>query len=131
MLNKKNKMRIVNRNYRHKIEIWDLTHTEKNEIGKEVQVPKHLYDLWAEVIPVRGKEYVSMDKLVPEMQYKITTRYRPNLFGAIEQGMDQHINQAMIIKWQDRELNIKAIVDISGKEEHMEIMCIEKVKING
>ena len=111
-------MHVVNRNYRHKIEIWDLTHTEENEYFEEVQVPKKLYDLWAEVIPIRGKEYVSIDKLVPEMQYKITTRYRPN------------INQAMIIKWQGRELNIKAIVDISGKEEHMEIMCTEKVDTN-
>ena len=117
MLSKQNKMHILNRNYRHLIEIWDLTSTEENEVGEEIQVPKKIDSLWAEVIPVRGKEYVSVDKLVPEMQYKITTRYRP------------HIHQAHLIKWQGRELNIKAIVDISGKEEHMEIMCTEKVDI--
>jgi len=116
MLSKNNKMHIVNRNYRHLIEIWDLESTEQNELGEDTQVPKMIYKLWAEVIPVRGKEYLSMDKLVPEMQYKITTRYRPD------------INQAHLIKWQGRELNIKAIVDISGKEEHMEIACEEKVK---
>ena len=111
-------MNIVNRNYRHKIEIWDLLSTEENELGEEVQVPKKVYDLWAEVIPARGKEYLSVDRLVPEMQYKINTRYRSD------------ITQAMLIKWQGKELNIKAIVDISGREEHMEIMCIEKVDIN-
>lgn len=118
MLSKNNKMHIVNRNYRHLIEIWDLTSTEENEVGEEVQVPKKIDSIWAEVIPIRGKEYVSVDKLVPEMQYKITTRYRDN------------IHQGHLIKWQGRELNIKAIVDISGKEEHMEIMCTEKVDIN-
>ena len=115
MLSRKNKMHIVNRNYRHLIEVWDLTLTKENAIGKEEQVPEKIEELWAEVSPIRGREYLSSDRLVPEMQYKITTRYRPN------------INQAMIIKWQGKELNIKAIVDISGKEEHMEIMCIEKV----
>lgn len=118
MLTKKHKIAIVNRNYRHLVEIWDLNHTEENELGEEVQIPKKIDLLWAEVIPVRGKEYMSVDKLVPEMQYKITTRYRSN------------IHQAMLIKWQGRELNIKAIVDISGREEHMEILCIEKVDIN-
>lgn len=117
MLSKKDRMHIVSRNYRHKIEIWDLLSTEENELGEEVQVPKKVYDLWAEVTPARGKEYLSVDKLAAEMQYKIVTRYRPD------------INQAMLIKWQGRELNIKAIIDISGKEEHMEIMCVEKVNI--
>lgn len=131
MLSKKNKMHIVNRNYRHKIEVWDLTSTEENDMLEDVQVPKFLYSLWAEVIPVRGKEYVSMDVLVPEMQYKITTRYRPNYFQSIEQDIEQYIDQAMLIKWQGKELNIKAIVDISGREEEMEIMCTEKVKTNG
>lgn len=123
-------MHIVNRNYRHKLEVWDLSGEGKNEANETIQIPKKLYDLWGEVIPVRGKEYVEMDKLVPEMQHKITTRYRPNLFQAIEQNIEQYIDQAMIIMWQGRKLNIKAIVDISGREEEMEIMCIEKVETN-
>ena len=108
-------MRIVNRVYRHKIEIWDPKHTEENEVGEEVQVPQKLCELWADVNPIRGKEYFEVQKIVPEMQYKITTRYR------------QGINQAMIVKWGDKELNINSIIDISGKEENMELMCTEKV----
>lgn len=117
MLNKKNKMHIVNRQYRHLIEVWDLNGEEKNEVHETVQVPQLVEKIWCDVNPVRGKEYTEMDKLVPEMQHKVTTRYRPN------------INQAHILKWQGRELNIKAIVDISGKQEDMEIMCLEKVKV--
>lgn len=110
-------MHIVNRNYRHLVEVWDLKGKVRNELGEIVQVPRLVEKLWCHVNPVRGREYTEVEKLVPEMQYKITTRYRSN------------INQAHILKWQGRELNIKSIVDISGKEEHMEIMCLEKVKI--
>ena len=116
MLSKKNKMNIVNRNYRHLIEIWDLEYTEENEVGEEVQVPKKIDELRAEVLPLRGKEYLESQKIVPEMQYKVTTRYR------------SYINPSMLIRWQGRELNINSIIDISGREEDMEIMCTEKVK---
>lgn len=119
MLSKKNKMRIVNRTYRHLIELWNLENTETNEILEKVQVPKKEFSIWAEVIPVRGKEYISANKIVAEMQYKIITRYRKD------------IKQSMLIKWQGKELNIKALIDISGKQEHMEILCIEKVDNDG
>lgn len=109
-------MKIVNRNYRHLIEIWDLNHTEENEVREEVQVPKKIDAIWADVSPVRGKEYLEAQKIVSEMQYKVTTRYR------------DFIKPDMFIKWQGKELNINSIIDISGREEHMEIMCTEKVK---
>lgn len=109
-------MRIVGRVYRHKIEIWDLDHTEENEVGEEVQIPKKAYELWADINPVRGKEYIEFQKVVPELQYKITIRYR------------EGIDPAMIVKWGDRELNINAVIDISGKQEHLELMCTERVR---
>lgn len=119
MLDKKDRMRIVNRVYRHKIEIWDLEATAENEVGEEVQIPQKVCELWADVNPVRGKEYFEAQKVVPELQYKITTRYR------------EGIHPAMLVKWGERELNINSVIDISGKEEHMELMCTERVKTNG
>lgn len=119
MLTKKDRMRIVNRVYRHKIEIWDLEHTEENEIGEDVQVPKNKLSLWAEVNPVRGKEYIESQKIASELQYKITTRYR------------EGINPSMEVRWANRKLNINSVIDISGREEHMELMCTEKVKPSG
>lgn len=106
----------MNRSYRHKIEIWDLENTEKNEVNEEVQVPKKVCELWADVNPVRGKEYFEAQKVVPEMQYKIITRYR------------EGITPDMLVKWRGKELNINAVINISGKDEHMELMCTEKVK---
>ena len=112
-------MIIVGRVYRHLIEIWDLNSTIENELEEEVQVAKLACKLWADVKPIRGKEYLEVQKIVPEMQYKITTRYR------------EGIHSAMLVKWEGRELNINSVIDISGKEEHMELMCTEKVKTNG
>lgn len=108
-------MRIVNRVYRHKIEIWDPRHTRKDKIGEEKQVPKKVCEIWADVHPVRGKEYIEVQKVFPELQYKITTRYRKG------------IHPAMFVKWSGKELNINAVIDISGKQEHMELMCTERV----
>lgn len=119
MLTKKDRMRIVNRVYRHKIEIWDLEHEEENELGEIVQVPKKVMELWAEVNPTRGKEFIEHQKISSEQQYKITTRYR------------EGIDTSMIVKWQGKELNINAIIDISGREEHMELMCTERVMPSG
>lgn len=119
MLDKKDRMRIVNRVYRHKIEIWDLSNTEENEVGEEVQAPKKVMELWADIHPVRGKEYIESRKVASELQYKITTRYR------------EDIDTSMEVRWGDRKLNINAIIDISGKEEHMELMCTEKVMPSG
>lgn len=109
-------MRIVGRVYRHKIEIWDPRYTRKDRIvGEEIQVPRKVCELWADVHPVRGKEYLEIQKVVPELQYKITIRYRKG------------IHPAMFVKWNDKELNINAVIDISGKQEHMELMCTERV----
>lgn len=112
-------MSIVNRVYRHKITIWNLDNTEENEIGAEAQVPEKQCTLWAEVRPTRGKEFTEAHKTSSEQKYKVTTHYRPG------------INPSMEVRWGDLKLNIDAVIDVSGREEQMELMCTEKVKPSG
>lgn len=119
MLSKKDRMHNVNRTYRHLIEIWDLETTTQNEIGEDVQVPKLYKKLWADVQPIRGKEFVESQKVSSEMKYRITTRYRKGLDTSME------------VRWNNHKLNIEAIIDVSGREESMELMCVEKVKPSG
>lgn len=116
ILDKKKKMNIVNRTYRHLIEIWELDHEVENELGEWEQQPKLIDKIWAEVEPIRGKEYLEHHVIIPEMTHRITTRYRP------------HIHQGMVVKWQGRELNIESIIDVGGWERHMEMLCVEKVE---
>lgn len=114
LLDKKNRMANVNRSFRHLVEIWDPKHEVENEVGEITHEKVKIDSIWADVKPLRGREYFEAQKIVPELTYKITTRYR------------SHITPHMLIKWQSRELNINSIIDVSGREEHMEIMCTEK-----
>lgn len=119
MLSKRDRMRIVNRNYRHLIELWDLESTEQNEIGEDVQVPKLHSKIWADVQPIRGKEFTEAQKISSELQYRITTRYR------------EGIDSSMEVRWNGRQLNITAVIDVLGREESLELMCVEKVLPSG
>lgn len=112
-------MRNVNRTYRHLIELWDLETTVENEIGEDVQVPTLHSQLWADVKPLRGKEFIEAQKTASELQYRITTRYRKG------------IDPSMEVRWDGRRLNINAVIDVSGREESMELMCTEKVLPSG
>lgn len=112
-------MYIVNRVYRHKITIWDLQYTKENEIGEDVQIPEKKFTLWAEVQPTRGKEFTEAHKTSSEQKYKVTTHYR------------EGIDPSMEVRWGNKKLNIDAVIDVSGREEQMEIMCTEKVKPSG
>lgn len=119
MLTKRDRMHIVNRVYRHKIAIWDLRSTEENEIGAETQVPVEKFVLWAEVQPTRGREFTEAHKTSSEQKYKVTTHFR------------EGIDPSMEIRWGQKKLNIDAVIDVSGREEQMELMCTEKVKPSG
>lgn len=119
MLSKRDRMHNVNRTYRHLIEVWDLESTEQNEIGEDVQVPKLYKKLWADVKPLRGKEFTEAQKTASELQYRITTRYRAG------------IDPSMEVRWNSKKLNITAIIDVSGREESMELMCVERMLPSG
>lgn len=119
MLSKRDRMNNVNRTYRHLIEIWDLETTAQNEIGEDIQVPKLYKELWADVKPLRGKEFTEAQKTASELQYRITTRYR------------EGIDPSMEVRWNGRKLNITAVIDVSGREESMELMCVEQVLPSG
>lgn len=119
MLAKRDRMRAVNRTYRHLIEIWDLKATGKNKIGEDVQIPKLNRKIWADVQPIRGKEFTENQRTSSEMQYRITTRYR------------EGIDPSMEVRWNNRTLNINAVIDVRGREESMELMCTEKVTPSG
>lgn len=119
MLSKRDRMRNVNRTYRHLIELWDLNTTIQNEIGEDVQVPTLHSKLWADVKPLRGKEFTEAQKTASELQYRITTRYR------------EGIDPSMEVRWNGRKLNITAVIDVSGREESMELMCVEQVLPSG
>jgi SPP1 family predicted phage head-tail adaptor len=105
---------------RNRITILDPCGEEENELGEIVPSLVEVATVWAKVIPIRGKEYLEMQKLRPELNYRVTIRYRKD------------IHPAMIIRFEDKELEIESVIDIASRKTYLELNCVEKrVKTNG
>ena len=83
---------------RNRITILNPNGEEENELGETVPSLVEIATVWAKVIPIRGKEYLEMQKLRPELNYRVTIRYRKD------------IHPAMIIRFEDKELEIESTV---------------------
>ncbi|MDK2986534.1 MAG: hypothetical protein PWQ96_2178 [Clostridia bacterium] len=70
------------------------------------------YTVWANIKPLRGREYFEMQKIQSEITHKITIRYRSD------------INTSNRIRYKDQILNIKSVIDIDNRHRYLEIMCI-------
>ena len=99
------------------IEIYDPTGTTENEVGEEVLGLVLLDTIYAKVEVLRGREYLEAQKLRPELQYRVTIRFRDDL------------HPAMIVKTRDNnELEIISILPVRGRKTYLDLMCVEKVK---
>lgn len=102
---------------RHRVKIIDLFSYTDNELGERVQIPSTVATVWAKVIPIRGREYTEAQKIRPELQYRVTIRYRKD------------IHPSMLLEWEGRTLKIEAVIDIAGRHTYMELNCVEEVDI--
>ncbi|OHW61385.1 phage head-tail joining protein [Andreesenia angusta] len=100
---------------RQRVKIIDLYGYGFNEAGEKVQIPSTVGIVWAKVIPIRGREYTEAKKIRPELQYRVTVRYRKD------------IHPSMILEWEGRVLKIEAVIDIAGRHTYMELNCVEEV----
>lgn len=114
MLDRKTRVNLANLVYRHKIKIIDDNFEVIDDLGRRTSEKKELMVLWADVKPTRGKENQFADKTISNQTYKITTHYR------------EGISTGMTIEWQKKQLEIIAVIDVSGREEHLELLCVEK-----
>lgn len=92
------------------------TENEVSELSQELQDFK---TVWAEVKPLRGKEYLENKKIQPELIYKFTIRYRKD------------ITPDMQIRFNNRLFNIQDIINPYERNEMLEITAVEKVVNNG
>lgn len=91
----------------------------KNKLGLTEQVPITVLKCWAQIEPVRGREYYEGQKDRTENAYKITIRYRKNL------------SAAMLIQYQSHIFEIQNIVDPYMAHDTLEIYCNEKSRGTG
>ena len=96
---------------KHKIRIMRYTSVE-DELGNNHDVLAPYKTVWAEIRPIRGKEFLEYYKNTNEMTYKVTIRYTD-------------VTEKDVIKYKDRQLQIQAIVNPLEEDYYLELMCVE------
>jgi SPP1 family predicted phage head-tail adaptor len=101
-------------NLRHRVTFQRLTEAT-NEVGETIQKLQDYRTVWAAIEPVTGREYYEAQKMQPELTYKITIRYLPD------------ITPSMLIKYKDRLFQINDIINPDERNFTLQLMCIEKI----
>ena len=96
--------------FNKRVEILKWVESE-NEIGETINKLDVFKTIWAEIHPLKGKEYVEAKMLEAETTYKVTCRYFKGL------------TEDMYIRYLDLELQITSICDSDMKHKYYEIMC--------
>ena len=71
--------------------------------------------VWANINPLRGREYVQAQQDRAEITHKVTLRYRKD------------IDRACILDYENRKFEIMHIINIQEKNRYLELMCKEQI----
>lgn len=89
---------------------------EENQLGGTVVKLEPFKTVYAEIRPLRGKEYLEYYKDNNSLEYKITVRYIPDL------------SPSDVLKYRGRQFLINSIIDVEEQGYIQEIMCTEQIK---
>lgn len=95
-----------------RIEIWGYEQTENPLVGSKVALVKKA-EVWAEIHPVRGYEFLEYYQDSNSLQYKVTIRYRDGL------------TEKDVLRRGDHQFEINSIIDIDFQHVALEIYCTE------
>ncbi len=84
--------------------------------GEEVVTWTTYATTWAEVTPLRGREFFAAAQMQDSIDYRIRIRYRS---GVVPQ---------MRIMWRGTPLDIVSVIDVGAMREELEIMCASGVR---
>lgn len=96
---------------RNKIDIYGKK-TITTSIGSDKEVWQKIKTVYAEIRPLRGKEYLESVQLEHSISYKITIRYTK-------------IDETNYIKYDNRYFNIESVIDVENRHRDIELMCSE------
>lgn len=74
------------------------------------------FTTWAEVLPLRGREFFAAAQVQQEHSIKVRIRYRPG------------VTETMRLVWQGRAYDITGAIQLQGGREWLEIMALAGVK---
>ncbi len=97
---------------RHKINIQTFT-TAKDSYGEDIKTWVTFHKTFASVTPLRGKEYFDTQQIVPEVDNKITIRYKSG------------IAPTMRVVWGSRTYDIRAVINPDERNIMLELLAVE------
>lgn len=95
-----------------RIEIWEYQERE-TELGNRKGELTKKAEVWADMHPVRGTEFLEYYRDANALQYKITIRYRPG------------ITEKDVLVRGKRQFEINSIINVNEENVALEIYCTE------
>ena len=95
-----------------RVKIYGYTEIE-TDLGASKTVLAEVAEVWAELKPTRGKEYLELYRDANELSFKVLMRYFPGL-------TEKHL-----LVWNDRQFEIDSIINLMEANIYQEIYCTE------
>ena len=86
--------------------------TITTSIGSDKEIYAIYKTIYAEIRPLRGKEYLESVQLEHKITYKITIRFTD-------------INETDYIGYQGKIFDIESVIDVENRHWDIELMCVE------
>ena len=102
---------INNGRLRNRIDIYKKK-TITTSIGSDKEVYAKVKSVYAEIRPLRGKEYLESVQLEHRISYKLTIRYTD-------------IDETDYILYQNKWFDIESVIDVENRHRDIELMCNE------
>lgn len=99
---------------RHRITFKVKTVTGRDAFGGETVTWGNVGTtptVWAEALPLRGKEFMAARQLSDELSVKFRVRYRSDVIPEWR------------IEWDSNTFEVVEVIHVDGKKEMLEIMC--------
>lgn len=97
---------------RHKITLLKPTY-QQNATGENEATFADYKTVWANVVPISGKEWVESQKLRAETAYKIALRYSSD------------VSTDMRIRYNQMQLEISAVINVEGRNRELQLVAYE------
>lgn len=89
---------------------------QQNEVGEQTSAWADVVTLWAQVEPLRGREYFAAGQMQSVADVRIRVDYRSDLV------------ETMRAVWRGVPHEIVAIINVDGAREQLEIMAVQGVR---
>ncbi|AOY76915.1 phage head closure protein [Clostridium formicaceticum] len=76
---------------------------------------KEIASVWANIRPLKGREFEQAQQGQAEVTHKVIIRYRKD------------IDKSMIIKLNNRRFDISYIMNIDEENKYLELQCLESI----